>query len=393
MTAKKLFTVFAALLLAVMAVPFANAESGAFRIDDVDFDDPVIPGESVAIVVTLANDDLKLDVEQIEVKAWAVDQFGERITDKAVISGFQVQQNDDTEKTVNLRFPAETEEGEYTLVLTADGRWENTGEFVSLRFEDTIEVEQADDSLLTSEIRLTKETYKSGDTVDVAVTVMNNGVEDQSSVTVAVAVPELDILKSITLFGTLFAGSEQTVYFTFQLPDDANGIYNLKATASNAAAKSTASVNLVVESAAKASSSNTAVTEMSREMTVGKSEDFQIKVANKGSEVKSYLVTVSGDLEGSASPASFRLNPGETKTVDVELTAKSAGEQSAVVQVQQGSSVVSEVRVSANVAQGLTQSAGAFIVLVLLIAGVVLYMQHKNPNANASGDKKKTLYY
>jgi len=54
---------------------------------------------------------------------------------------------------------------------------------------------------------------------------------------------------------------------------------------------------------------------------------------------------------------------------------------------------VSEVRVNANVAQGLTQSAGAFIVLVLLIAGVVLYMQHKNPNANASGDKKKTLYY
>jgi hypothetical protein len=389
MTMKKQFALLASLLLLFPMVG-VMAESGNFVIEDVDYDDPIAPGASFALVATLSNMDSRLDVEDVEVKAWLVDQFGDRVTEKAVINGFQVQQDSDNEKTMYLRLPATAEEGEYSLVVEATGRWEKTGELASAKFESLIDVEQQDDSLLVKEIRFTKSAYKAGDTVDVAVTVMNNGNEDQNAVTVSIAVPGLDIYKSATLFGTLFASAEKTLYFTFDLPEDSAGINTVKAAVSNGLTSSSATANLVVDEAQKVSA-DVSESLLDKEMTVGQSASVDLKVTNRGAEPRSYLVTVDSEgMSASVGTSSFRLAPGESKVVSVELTAESAGQHTAVISVEENSVVINNVTVNANVTQGLSQNAALFILLVLVIAGIVLYMQYNNPSAD---DKKKTLYY
>ena len=393
---RKLFAILVAALLAVTAVPalaFAAdpAEASSFVISDVDYDDPVSPGNTVEVTVTLANMDLTQDIESVEVKVWLMDYFGARVTNKVMISGFQIQQDSDTDKVLKIALPSDLEEGEYTLRVEASGRWEKSGQKETIIADNLIEAEQLDDSLFVSELRFTKESYKSSDTVDAAVTVMNNGKEDLESVQVTIAVPELDIVKSLTLFGTLFSGAEQTVYLTFQLPEDASGIFTMKATAANGLATSTASKVLVVADAQETiDTSKVSNAQLSKELVVGKDEIISMQVANKGTVTKSYSVSTDSDngLEVMVEPQSFSLAPGQSRNVLVHLTATETGTSNAEVTVVEGNTAVSAVSIDTTATQGFTQNTGLFMLAVLIIAGIVLYMQYRNPEA-----EKKTLYY
>ena len=391
MTAAKIFALLATLLLVAPFAAFAAEDTGKFVISDVDYNDPVAPGDAVEVTVTLANSDAKYDVEDLEVTAWIQDQFGDKVSDKAIVSGLQVQQGSDRDLTLNLEVPADAEAGDYTLIVKADGRWENIKSRVSAESVDNIiEVEQFDDAFYVSDITLSKTQYKAGDTVDVAVTVMNNGQEDQDAVAVAIAVPEFNILKSLKMFGTMYAGTEQTVYFTFALPKDATGIYTLKATASNDLAKDTSNVNIVIEAAPKIDAAKTVVTTVSKELRVGEKTDLQLSVANKGTETKAYIVSVYAEgINGVVDPASFSLAPGQAKTVDVELTALKAGTQAADITVTENGAVVSKVIVTSEVAQGMTDVAALFLALAVILALVVVYTQYKGGN----GRTEKALYY
>ncbi|MEM2874258.1 MAG: hypothetical protein QW063_02335 [Candidatus Nanoarchaeia archaeon] len=386
----KLFALLATLLLIAPLGAFtATATDGKFTITDVDYEDPVAPGTSVAVTVTLENTDAKYDVEDIVVKVWIENQFNERITEKALVSGLQVQQNDERDLTLTVQVPEDAEEGDYTLVVTANGRWEKTGEQVSARYEDAIEIERNDDALFISKIELFKEKYKAAEAVDVAVTVYNNGNEDQNDVIVAISVPELGIQKSIKLFGTFFAGTEQTVYFTFKLPENIDaGIYTIKATVSNALAKYSTSINLFVESAAKIDTNKISTSTISKELKVNEDLELQLKVANGATESKDYFVSVKSTdgLVCEVTPNSFTLKPGESKLVNVLLVAKAAGEQTAKITINENGNVISVAEVEVNVKEALSGIAALFLFLVLILVGVVIYLQYK-------GKQQKMLYY
>jgi|GEM_PF-3254376 len=404
---KKLFAIVIAMLLAVTAVPALAAgmldegiitveEQGTFFIEDVDFEDPVNPGSTLSVEVVLRNTETLYRVEDVELKAWLTDAAsGERVTDKALVAGFPVNKDSDTTKTVKITIPSDLAEGSYNVQIEASGRWDGTGpndgRKVTTSATQVIEVEQLDDSLFVSELRFTKDTYKSGETVDAAVTVMNNGKEDLDRVQVTISVPQLDIVKTLTLFGTLFAGAEQTVYFTFQLPEDASGIFNVKATASNTLATSTVSKVLVVsDAAATIDTSKMSNAQISKELVVGKEEIISMQVSNKGTVTKQYSVSASAEsgLNVMVEPKSFSLAPGASRTVLVHVTALETGTSSAAVNVVEGNTAVAELTINTETTQGFTQNTGLFLLAVLAIVGIVLYMQYKNPQA-----EKKTLYY
>jgi hypothetical protein len=397
MIATKLFTVLAILLLVAPIAAFAAEDSKAseFTIDHIDYEDNVAPGTSIPVEMTLANSDPTLNIENIEVKAWLENKFGERVSDKAVASGLIVQQNSDRDLKLTLEVPADVAAGDYTIVIQASGRFESpfsvAGEKVTVEARKTLEVEGMDDSVYVADVRLSKTQYKAGDTVDVAVTVMNNGKDDLANVAIAIAVPEFDVLKSAKLFGDLYSGTEQTVYFTFNLPKDASGIYTLKATASNDLAKNTANINLVVEVPAKVDTAKTPTSTITKDLKFGQTGVLQLNIANKGTETKTYAVAVVSDnIKATVTPATFSLAPAQSRTVSVEMTPEVTGAQTATITVTENGNAISQMTVNADVTQGLSGLAGLFVGLAIIGAAIVAFMQY---NKNGNGKTAKTLYY
>ena len=387
MTAAKLFAVLVTLLLVAPFAGLALGLDGEFSISDVEYNDPVAPGSSVDVTIELSNTDGDLDVVEVEVKAWIEDSFGDRISNKAAADIGKVRDsNEKREVTLTLNMPEDAEEDEYKLMVKATGFWQDIGDKADAEFVGLIDVEQVDDSLFVKEIRLTKNIYKAADTVDVAVTVVNTGVDDQDDVSVAVAVPDFGISKAITLFGTFFSGTEQTIYFTFELPEDVEGIHTLRASASNSLASSTLSKNLIIEMPptvdADDSISSTSVT---KNLQVGKTTEIPVKVSNNGAEVKDYSVVVDSELDTVVSPTEFSLSPGQSQVVTVKVFADKAGEYDVNIVVLEGDEAVSAVKVNANVTEGMSEAAGLFLVLILLLAGVAVWLQYKKSD--------KALYF
>jgi uncharacterized membrane protein len=387
MTHNKLGVAIALLLSAFLLAPSAVLADENFKITEVDFDEPAVAGSVVDVIVTLENFDAKLDVEKLEVKAWVEDQFGDRVTEKVMAGPLQVQQADERDVSVAVTLPYDLEEGDYTLVVSAEGRWEKTNERTSDRQEIVFEVEHLEDSLFVKEIRLSKEQFNAADNVDVAVTVANNGQDDQDNVRVSIAVAELGIRKEITLFGTLFADTTQDVYFTFKLPESAEGIMSLKATASSAVSTDVESTNLIVKSLTKLDLNSLPTAIVQKEMIAGQSETIQLSVTNRHDELKSYIV-VSDASWIMPVQKSFDLVPGESATVTVELAPTTAGMQQGNIVVSEDEQPVSVVTVKANVASNTMSDIALLIMaLIIIVAAVAAYISLKK------GPKAETLYY
>jgi hypothetical protein len=221
---------------------------------------------------------------------------------------------------------------------------------------------------------------------------MNNGKDDLSNVAVAVAVPEFDVLKSVKLFGDLYSGTEQTVYFTFNLPKDASGIYTLTATASNNLAKNTASANLVVEVPAKVDATKTPTSTITKDLKFAQTDSVQLNIANKGTETKTYAVAVVADnIKTTVTPATFSLAPAQSRTVSIEMTPEVTGAQTATITVTENGNAISQMTVNADVTQGLSGFAGLFVGLAIIGAAIVAFMQYNKSSNN--GKTAKTLYY
>lgn len=398
-TAIKVFATFVIALFALGAFGAAYAASDETQkyiaITDVNYDDPVAPGTTLNVEIELTNSHQIQDFEDVNVKAWLINSFGDRITDKVVAGTMQIQQ--DSEKTITLKInvPEDLEPGEYTLKVEADGIWEKGTQRETVTAENTVEVEQNDDALFVKTVKTAETDYKAGDTVDVAVTVVNNGVDDQDNVVVSIAVPEFDIQKSLKIFGTLFAGNSQTMYFTFDMPEDADGgIYTMTATAGNAIAKSSTSDNLIVKDTIEAGSANVKSSDVNLgDITVGKTKEMQITVSNKDSATKSYAITASGNdwAEITATPSKFDLRPGQTQTVTIGITAEETGKNTAEIYVFENGAAISSIDIEANAGTSMTIIGAAIVGLIIILALAVVYFQYYR-NGNGSS-KAKHIYY
>lgn len=396
----KLFAILVIALFALStlgSVAFAATTTEDIAITDVNYDDPVAPGATLAIGVELTNSHLILDFEDTNVKAWLVDSFGDRVTDKVVAGPMQIQQNSEKILVLNLEIPADLEPGDYKLIVEADGIWEKASHRVTISSENTVEVEQNDDAFYIQDIRTSKSEYSAGNNVDVALTVMNNGVDDQDNVVVSLAIPELNVAKSLKIFGTLFAGNSQTVYMTFALPKDADGgIYTMTATAGNAIAKYSTSANLVLKKPIQISSSDTSnlkSTNVAMALDVGKSDSVQLAISNKDTVTKSYEISANGNdwATITASPIKFDLRPGQTQTVTITVTAEKAGQHTADIIVAENGKAISAVTIDANAKTPLTSAGAAIAVLAIILAAIIVYFQFYKNGSNKT--KAQHIYY
>ncbi len=397
----KLFAILAIALFALStlgSVAFAATTTDEnIAITDVNYDDPVAPGATLAVGIELTNSHQTLDFEDMNVKAWLVDSFGDRVTDKVVAGPMQIQQDAEKTLVLNLQIPADLEPGDYKLIVEAGGIWEKASSRVTISSENTVEVEQNDDAFFIQDIRTSKAEYSAGDNVDVALTVMNNGFDDQDNVVVSVAIPELNIAKSLKIFGTVFAGNSQTVYMTFALPKDADGgIYTMTATAGNAVAKYSTSANLVLKKPIQISSSDTSnlkSTAVSMALDVGKSDSVQLAISNKDTVTKSYEISANGNdwATITASPIKFDLRPGQTQTVTITVTAEKAGAHTADIIVAENGKAISAVTIDANAKTPLTSAGAAIAVLAIILAAIIVYFQFYKNGSNKA--KAQHIYY
>lgn len=397
----KLFAILAMALFVIGtfgAAAFATTDE-KIAITDVNYEDPIAPGTTLAVDVELSNTDLIKDFQEVQVKAWLVDSFGDRLTDKVAIGPMQIQQDAEKTVTLNLNIPGDAQPGDYKLIIEASGIWEKgtTRITITPANDYKVEVEQNTDALFVKDIRTAKTEYSAGNSVDVAVTVMNNGADDQDNVAVSVAVPELGVEKSLKLFGTLFAGNSQTMYFTFALPKDAaGGIYTLTATASDAVAKYSSSTNLVVKAPITVSSDTTGIKSTQVKLDnidVNKAETFQLSIANKDIVTKSYEISANGNdwAAITASPTKFDLKPGQTQAVTITVTAEKAGQHSADVLVLENGKAISGVTIDATVETQMTSAGAAIAVLAIILAAIIVYFQFYRNNSGKA--KAQHIYY
>ncbi|MEM2954909.1 MAG: CARDB domain-containing protein [Candidatus Nanoarchaeia archaeon] len=380
--------VLIAAVLALFLSPIAFAAADYLVIKDVDFEDPIVPGSVLPITVELENTHPIYNINDLEVKVWIENVFGEKIA-KTMVSGLVIQESSEKEIKLKLTTPSDLEPGHYYLEVNAIGRLERSTERVFATYSKSVEVEALENALYISKIEFSKQNYVPNEDVDVAVTIVNTGSEDQENVNISLIVPELNIQKTITLYGTLLSGTSRTVYFTFKLPSDIDKtIIAVSAIAKSDFAKTSANTNLILSLPEKIDTSKTPLTLINKEIKKGQTFELQIKVTNKNSEEKSYFLRSDGSLNVDLSEIKFDLLPGQSKIVSAKISAEQSGIQNGAIYVFEGNNLVSEIDIQAKVLQNLTTNAIIFLVLILVIVILAILLQYKKNRS-----QKTTTYY
>ncbi|MEM4713966.1 MAG: hypothetical protein QXQ79_00260 [Candidatus Nanoarchaeia archaeon] len=379
--------VLIAAVLALFLAPIAFA-ANYLVIKDVDFEEPIVPGSTLPVTVELENTHQLYNINDLEVKVWIENVFGEKLT-RTTVSGLTIQELDDKEIILKLPVPSDLEPGTYSLEVSAVGRLERSTEKVFAKYSKSVEVEAVEDSLYISKIEFSKQTYNAGENVDVAITVINTGSEDQNDVRISLIIPELNIQKEITLYGTLFSGTSRIIYFTFKLPTNIEqSIYAVNVFAKNDFVKTSSTSNLIVNLPEKIDANKAPTTLIKKELKKGQTFELQIKVTNKNSEEKSYFLRSDGSLNVDLSEIKFDLLPGQSKIVSAKISAEQSGIQNGAIYVFEGNNLVSEIDIQAKVLQNLTTNAAIFLVLILIIAILAILLQYKKNRSH-----KTTTYY
>jgi methionine-rich copper-binding protein CopC len=197
-------------------------------VQDNDYEDEVSPGDTLVLELELdmsevntgSDESNHVTYEDVSIEAYLVDAQGNRVSDIQETSDFNL--GTDEEETVTLQFEVEEdlEEGTYYIFLDAvadEGRlFQFTHQSTdSLKFD----VERADHSLVVTDLRASNGAT-AGDSLDVAVTILNNGQGDENNVLVSLSVAGETTTSN---YFTVEEDEELVRYFTLTLPSGASG--------------------------------------------------------------------------------------------------------------------------------------------------------------------------
>jgi len=396
MDIKKLF---AFLFVALVGLAPACAADVKFAITDVDYDDPVAPGSVMPVTVTLENTDLSKDFEEITVKAWLEDSDG-LVGDKYKTEVTQVHQDGEKDVKFNLAIPKDLEEDTYTLKVEAKGQWESSSADITVKWTSEVEVEQEDDSVAITDFQLSSESLTAGDSVDVAVAVLNNGKSDEENVKVRAFIGGAETSVTIPV---LQEGQEQNVYMTLQLPKNLDaGIQTVKAQAYNSLVSASASHDVTVEAVKIQKQTQATVTQQFSVYTIpaGKSSVFSLQVTNNDANPKTYSFSVGGTQDWASNvrvdSSTATLGAGESAAVQVHLIPTESGEHSFALFIKDGATTIATQIIKVNVTGAATSgntgsTAGLLIIAVIVLLAVFAYMKGSQEGNN--GKKRETLYY
>ena len=401
--------ILAVLVVGLMLATPVIATDSNFAISDVSFDDPVAPGQNLAVTVTLENsaltdNALTDNVHDITVKAWLENSKHELVGTRSSQDIVKVHPDTEKDLTFNIAVPSDTDAGTYTLQVTAKGEWENADQQVSVSWNGPVEVEQAEHGFAIQDVQLSANSLSAGDALDVAVTVLNNGQNDESGITVKAAIPELGVEQSIKLIKPIAENDQVTQYLTLQLPEKVkDGLYTVKVTVYNDKAGASAQKDLAVENAAVVAKPTGAVTQPAlgvQTIQAGKGAIFSMQVANNANTAKTFGFTVGGAGDWASNvrvdPTVLTLGAGESETVQVHMIPTESGEHSFTLFVSDGSTTIAGQQVKVAVSGGLAGSEGSVgqnLIILLIFVLIAAFAYWKYQTGETVGTAKKQIYY
>ena len=401
----KMLKALAVILAALLVLsPIAASDALVFRNTDLK-DDNVAPGAKLEIEFDLENTAAK-DYKDVVVTAQIEGKDDTKVTkDFGTIAGGSVRES----RKITVQVPDDLKDGSYNVLLKAKGKLSGTGTRTA-QAEIPFTVEQEDYSAYVDEVTLSSEKLIAGTSVDVAVKLINNGKNDLEDLKLTVEVPEVYAKQSIRI-QSIEQDNEKLIYLTLNIPEDASsGIYTLKVTAVNAEASALYTQNIEVTKVAPKVVENkdkvTPTTVSMPSIKQGQGAVVSLEVTNNGDARKTYSVVLGGVADWTSSargePEAVALNAGDSKTVQVYVLPKEAGDRSFTLYVKDGAELVSAVQVNVKVAASQA-SAGTvatpqinaswmfagLVLLVAVVAGVLLYRKENG------GQKKQSssVYY
>ena len=187
-------------------------ELEATLVADNDYEDEVSPGDTLVLELELENGNNVYN--DVSLEAYLRDSNGLRVSEVQETSDFNLVAEE--EETVTMQFEVEEdlEEGTYEIYVVG------TSDEGTL-FEETysVAVEREENSLVVTDLRVSNGAT-AGETVDVAVTILNNGQTDEDNVLVSLSVAGETVTSD---YFTVEEDEELVRYFTMTLPTGASG--------------------------------------------------------------------------------------------------------------------------------------------------------------------------
>ena len=216
--------------------------------DDGELEDEYNPGDTVTLELELENDQCENAWTDVMFEAWIRNDEG-RISSIEDTAEFNL--GEDEEETVSFNFDLDEDlsEGDYTVYARAtadeadDLLWEESYSF---------EVERDEHNILITDVQYDANA-QAGETVDVAVTILNNGQGDEDNVRIGLSVAGASQTSS---YFTIEEDEEVVRYFTLTLPSGANGEELLVVRAANADASDSYSGSINVGAVAATDSAS-----------------------------------------------------------------------------------------------------------------------------------------
>ena len=216
--------------------------------DDGELEDEYNPGDTVTLELEIENDQCDNTWTDVMFEAWISDSEG-RISSIEDTAEFNL--GDDEEETVSFDFDLDEDlsEGTYTVYARA-----TADEADELLWEESynFEVERDEHNILITDVQYDANA-QAGETVDVAVTMLNNGQGDEDNVRIGLSVAGASQTSS---YFTIEEDEEVVRYFTLTLPSGANGEELLVVRAANADASDSYSGSINVGAVAATDSSS-----------------------------------------------------------------------------------------------------------------------------------------
>ena len=187
-------------------------ELEATLVADNDYEDEVSPGDTIVLELELENGNNVYN--DVSLEAYLRDSNGLRVSEVQETSDFNLVAEEEETVTMQFEIEEDLEEGTYEIYVVG------TSDEGTL-FEETysVSVEREENSLVVTDLRVSNGAT-AGETVDVAVTILNNGQTDEDNVLVSLSVAGETVTSD---YFTVEEDEELVRYFTMTLPTGASG--------------------------------------------------------------------------------------------------------------------------------------------------------------------------
>lgn len=377
-----------------ITITVAGTDTAAAQsiIDDVEFEDKLAPGDEVDVEIALKTAEGK-KYNDVTVQAWITDEDGDRVTDKEETKDFNIgslSDEDEETKTLTLSIPKDADEGDYYLNIRVEGEYDGRSGLLAVvskastgGFDNKLTVERDDHSILIDSINYDA-SVKAGETADFAISLQNNGNDDED-VKVKISIVGLDVAQTS---GNIEVEVDETVpaYFSLLIPKNAKADdYTVKINVYGDEVDFTETYELTVAGAGAGPAVTGLVvgTDATSKQIGAAGGVYLVTLTNNDAATRTFTLDVTGAstwADYSINPATATVAPGTSAVVSVYLnpSATARGTQSFTVNVKEGATVVDSTTLTAQIAEESASTTSMitmglqYLVAILVVLAVVL---------------------